>query len=133
MATATLERKATEPGRTFKVTKGQVGPWPLGHAFAEREFQRLNPLPTSDLAKATIDLDTYHNDLLERLVALGVIVNSPDAKPSPTPLGPESSPPTNRVTPGNPAIMEAVRVELERREQAAKLSTIVVGDANPKK
>lgn len=82
-------------GRVFRTVKN-FGPWKkadpeLGgkpNVFNESEFARLHPIPE----KATdIDPATYHDDLLDRGLALGAIVFAPDAEVTPTPLGPGNS------------------------------------------
>lgn len=120
MAVATLEKKATttDGGRKFRVTKGQVGPWssdPVS-VFDEKEFKRIYTIPGTDQAKATIDPETYHGDLLDRLLALNVIVHAPDDELTPSPIGPEA-------TPGKPVLNESIRMAvkeaLDAREKAA--------------
>lgn len=91
----TNERK---PERKFKILKGQVGPWSVtGHngkpnVFTETEFKRVNPIGPSGRADESIDPETYHSDLINRLLAMGLIAHAPDDEPNATPLGPESSP-----------------------------------------
>lgn len=82
-------------GRIFRTVKN-FGPWKkadpeLGgrpNVFNEAEFVRLHPVPekASDSDKAT-----YHDDLIDRGLALGAIVFAPDAEVTPTPLGPGNS------------------------------------------
>lgn len=85
----------SDEGRIFRVVRGVVGPWnlmgPKGpDVFTESEFARHHPLPTTDIGKAQVNCATYHADLLDRLLRIGVIVVSPGSVPTPTPIYPGS-------------------------------------------
>lgn len=111
-------KKADAPDRVFRVIKGQMGPWPEGSSFAESEFKRIHAIPENDLAKAQIQSETYHADLIGRLLALGVISElAMGSAAGPTPTGPESG----NVVPSNIAIKQSTERVLQQRaqEQAA--------------
>jgi len=107
-----------EQSRIFRVIKGAVGPFPPNHKFSEAEFKRLNPLPKDQSVREQMDVDTYHDDLLERLTTLGVISEAPGETPDVTPLGPESGVNVGKPI-RNPTITNAVKEELERQKAVA--------------
>lgn len=116
----TIERK-------FKVIRGQVGPWNIAGAngkpnvFTESEFRRLNPIGPSGQADESINPETYHNDLIDRLLAMKVIAHAPDDEVTPTPLGPESNP--GRPA-RNQAIADSVRDYMASRPQLPTGETV---------
>lgn len=82
-------------GKIFRTVKN-FGPWKKADnenggkpsVFNDAEFRRLYPLPEKTTG---INRDTYHDDLIDRGIALGCIVIDPNATPTPTPIGPGNS------------------------------------------
>ena len=123
-ATGTVSA-ATEPvgseDRTFRVIKGQFGPWNAAQAdgctFSESQFKSVTALPISikDPAKAGIDVDTYWKMLLERAIKLGVIRYEPGLKVAEVPLGPECKP---RDAALNPLLLASIEEAVEQQMRA---------------
>jgi hypothetical protein len=104
------QEQQSPPERVFRVISGNVGPWSehSGHCFTETEFKRLTPLPKE--TPDGIDRDTYHEALINRLVAAKKIRHDPTATATETPLNPDGMP---QSAVKNPAIALAVKEELE--------------------
>lgn len=94
--------------RTYRVLKGQVGPWnakdPNGNSFSMEQFKSVTALPsirvkqndgtyqTTTVVPQDHDPETYWEGLIERLVVLGVIRHEPGLITPEIPLGPECGP-----------------------------------------
>lgn len=79
--------KPDSPDRVF-VAKHTVGSIGAGTPFSESEFRRLHPLPR-DPAQAAQLGDSYHDDLISRLLASGAIEEAKEGtEPQPVPPGP---------------------------------------------
>lgn len=84
---------AQDQGKTYRVTQAgqQVGPWVHPAVFSEYGFAAQHPIPDTASARASIDPDTYHDDLIARLVALGHVAEEDGAKPTPVEAGPHAA------------------------------------------
>lgn len=122
--------KPEKPGRIFRTTGegGRVGPFihrraiigsgtelkpqfpAVPYVFSEAEFVRKHPIPDSPAAKATIDPETYHHQLLQRLLDIGAIEEAPGATPT------ESAPETLQSA-KNPGIASSTKNILAHRAQ----------------
>ncbi len=93
-------KESKHAGKNYRVVK-PFGPWTdkdlsIGgrpNVFDLPEFVRLHPLPATkdkdgNAIAQQFDHATYHDDLLDRGLALGVIVHAPEAELTDTPLGP---------------------------------------------
>lgn len=134
-AVASKTSESVGQDRIFRVVKGQVGPFRAneGAVFTEAEFRRLNPIPDTKIAASQIKADTYHADLITRLLKLGNIVSDPTAEPTPTPMRPGGSPPESS---SNPMIEQAVNDVLARRaadNQVPDGATVMSKPAEPTK
>jgi hypothetical protein len=68
-ATTKPSLSRNNPGRSFRVTHGQVGKWPLGTIFTEYEFRRDNPPRTPHPGEdPTTAVNDYYDELLDRLM-----------------------------------------------------------------
>lgn len=149
MASATMEPKEkTQPqsrhaGKNYRVLK-PFGPWTNKDAsnsgrpnvFDREEFVRLHPLPATSMKDKEgnivaipqqVDPATYHDDLMDRGLAMGVIVHDPNAKTTDTPLGP-----TNAKGQSNPIreSIERMQADAEVRRRIEGVDRSVNGKAN---
>lgn len=121
------EKKIEE--RKYRVTKGVVGAWSLADksVFSDVEFARLHPIPDTEIARATIEKETYHDDLLGRLLVLGVIEQVPSDTPTTlTQFGPGASPSSSTK---NLGIRQSI-MEVEKQREQEKLSALPVAPLN---
>lgn len=104
-----VESASPAENKTYRVIKGQVGPWnaadPTGNSFSMSQFKAVTALPSiryetapGEFASKTIippsiNVETYWDSLIERLVTLNVIRHEPGISVSmEIPLGPECGP-----------------------------------------
>lgn len=123
MANETPERAARAAAPTitsrhagciFRTVKN-YGPWRKAdpelngkpNVFTDAEFRKRLTIPEK---ADDVDPATYHDDLLDRGLALGAIVCDPGATPTPTPLGPG-----NTSRPGPHAIRESTEAILAQK------------------
>lgn len=87
-AAGQTESETPAKSQNYEVVKGTMGDWNKGDVFTLEQFQTAHPIDsTKKLVTDTIDADTYHGDLIDRLLALDVIV--PTDKPATPPrIGP---------------------------------------------
>jgi hypothetical protein len=74
-----------EAPRIFTVCAGKfshVGPWSNGSVFTEADFKMVNAVPKESDAMVGKE---YFNDLLNRLISLKAIEETPNAKPTERP------------------------------------------------
>lgn len=98
------------PGKTYQVTAEaqQVGPFVHPAGFTELMWEKLHPIPDTEHARSENDHDTYHGDLLSRLVAMGKITENANAPVSHLEAGPYAG-----VQAANKAIRDSVAEHLQ--------------------
>lgn len=107
-----MARPTLPENKKFEVVRGQVGPYPFGHVFSYADFIQRYEIPDTAQAKRDIDPDTYHEDLIDRLIGLEVIrVASSDAVATPAPVGPENM----TAAPKNEEIRRSARESIESK------------------
>lgn len=130
LQSAAAQKNNDKPGRIFKTVNGHFGPYRhtparVGNGteanpqfparptvFSEADFKRKHPIPDTKAALATIDAETYHNDLLDRGIQLGAIEAAPGLIPTDTPVQAASL--------KNPGIKESTQSTLEHRKSVAR-------------
>lgn len=102
-------KPAPAENKTYRVIKGQVGPWnannPDGNSFSMSQFKMVTALPSikvedkqagtfemKTIVPSGLDTETYWDGLIDRLVALQVIRYEPGLTVGEVPLGPECGP-----------------------------------------